>query len=365
MSMQPRRLKSGGRIDRSKPISFRFDGRSYTGFAGDTLAAALLANGVTLVGRSFKYHRPRGIYSAGVEEPNALVTMRTGARHEPNVPATKVELYEGLEAFSQNSWPSPKYDVMSFVNRFPKLFAAGFYYKTFVGPTRGSWMFYEKFIRKAAGMGKPTTEADPDHYEKAYAFCDLLVVGSGPSGLAAAISAGRSGLRVILVEDDTVLGGSLLAAGKDAKLAQWLKSALAELETLPSVRVMTRTCAFGAYDNMTFALLERVSDHLVTPAPFQPRQRMWRVRAERAILATGMIERPIVFGNNDLPGVMLASAARTYVNRHAVAVGSNVVVFTNNDTAYTAAFDLNAAGAEVSIVDVRSRIPAALQTQVA
>ncbi len=365
MSTQPRRLKSGGRIDRSKPISFRFDGRSHTGFAGDTLAAALLANGVTLVGRSFKYHRPRGIYSAGVEEPNALVTMRTGARHEPNVPATKVELYEGLEAFSQNSWPSPKYDVMSFVNRFPKLFAAGFYYKTFVGPTRGSWMFYEKFIRRAAGMGKPTTEADPDHYEKAHAFCDLLVVGAGPSGLAAAITAGRSGLRVILVEDDTVLGGSLLAAGRDPKLADWLKSALAELEALPSVRVMTRTCAFGAYDNMTFALLERVSDHLVTPAPFQPRQRMWRVRAERAILATGMIERPIVFANNDLPGVMLASAARTYVNRHAVAVGRKVVVFTNNDTAYAAACDLNASGAEVSIVDVRSRIPAALQAQVA
>ncbi len=188
--------------------------RAYTGFAGDTLASALLANGVTLVGRSFKYHRPRGIFSAGIEEPNALVTMRSGARHEPNLPATKIELYDGLEAFSQNRWPSLKHDAMSFVDLFSKAFAAGFYYKTFIGPTQGSWMLYEKFIRKAAGMGDPTTQPDPDRYEKANAFCDLLVVGAGASGLASAITAGRAGLRVILVEDDAVLGGSLLAAGQ-------------------------------------------------------------------------------------------------------------------------------------------------------
>jgi len=217
-------------------------------------------------------------------------------------------------------------------------------------------MVYEPLIRKAAGMGDPTTVPDADKYEKAHAFCDLLVVGAGPSGLAAAISAGRSGLRVILVEDDAHLGGSLLDAGADPKLTGWLESALAELATLPNVQVMTRTCAFGAYDAMTFALLERVSDHLVKPAPFQPRQRYWRVRAERAILATGMIERPIVFGNNDLPGVMLAGAVRTYVNRHAALPGRRAVVFTNNDTAYTTAADLRAAGADVSVVDVRSRI---------
>jgi sarcosine oxidase subunit alpha len=364
MTGQARRLAAGGRIDRSRPISFRFDGRAYGGFEGDTLASALLSNGVTLVGRSFKYHRPRGIYSAGIEEPNALVTLRGGGRHEPNVPATKIELFDGLEAQSQNRWPSLRHDVMSVVGHFPKVLGAGFYYKTFMGPTRRAWMFYEHFIRKAAGMGDPTFAPDPDRYEKAHAFCDLLVVGGGPAGLAAAIAAGRSGLRVILVEDDAELGGSLLGR-RDGAAADWLKSALAELATLPSVRVMTRTCAFGAYDGMTFALLERVGDHLATPAPYQPRQRFWRLRAERAILATGMIERPIVFANNDLPGVMLAAAARTYANRFAVLPGRRAVVFTNNDSAYGAAEDLRAAGAVVSIVDVRATISEALKAQAA
>ena len=361
---QARRLAAGGRIDRSRPISFRFDGRTYGGYEGDTLASALLSNGVTLVGRSFKYHRPRGIYSAGIEEPNALVTLRGGGRHEPNVPATRIELFDGLEAQSQNRWPSLRHDVMSVVGHFPKALGAGFYYKTFMGPTRRAWMFYEHFIRKAAGMGDPTFAPDPDRYEKAHAFCDLLVVGGGPAGRAAGIGAGRSGLRVILVEDDAELGGSLLGR-RDGAAADWLKSALAELATLPSVRVMMRTCAFGAYDGMTFALLERVADHLATPAPFQPRQRFWRVRAERAILATGMIERPIVFANNDLPGVMLAAAARTYANRFAVLPGRRAVVFTNNDSAYGSAEDLRAAGVAVSIVDVRATISEALKAQAA
>jgi sarcosine oxidase subunit alpha len=364
MTGQARRLAAGGRIDRSRPVSFRFDGRTYSGFDGDTLASALLANGVALVGRSFKYHRPRGIYSAGIEEPNALVTLRGEGRHEPNVPATRVELFDGLEAQSQNRWPSLRHDVMSVVGHFPKAFAAGFYYKTFMGPTRRAWMVYEHFIRKAAGMGDPTSAPDPDRYEKAHAFCDLLVVGAGPAGLAAAIAAGRSGLRVILVEDDAEPGGSLLGR-RDGAVADWLKLALAELDTLASVRVMTRTCVFGAYDGMTFGLLERVGDHLAIPAPFQPRQRYWRVRAERAILATGMIERPIAFANNDLPGVMLAAAARTYANRFAVLPGRRVVVFTNNDSAYGAAEDLRAAGAAVSIVDVRAVISEALRARTA
>jgi sarcosine oxidase subunit alpha len=364
MTGQARRLAAGGRINRSRPISFRFDGRSYGGYEGDTLASALLANGVTLVGRSFKYHRPRGIYSAGIEEPNALVTLRGEGRHEPNVPATKVELFDGLEAQSQNRWPSLRHDVMGAVGLFPKVFGAGFYYKTFMGPTRRAWMFYEHFIRKAAGMGDPTHAPDPDHYEKAHAFCDLLVIGAGPAGLAAAVAAGRSGLRVILVEDDAELGGSLLGC-RNGPAGDWLKSTLADLAALPSVRVMTRTCAFGAYDGMTFGLLERVGDHLAVPAPFQPRQRYWRVRAERAILATGMIERPIVFANNDLPGVMLADAARSYVNRFAVRPGRRVVVFTNNDSAYGAAEDLRASGADVSIVDIRAVIPEALRARTA
>jgi sarcosine oxidase subunit alpha len=361
MTRQSYRLQSGGRIDRSKPLSFTFDGKSYQGYAGDTLASALVANGVRLVGRSFKYHRPRGIYTAGIEEPNALVTLRSGARHEPNVAATKAELYDGLEAVSQNRWPSLKHDMLSVVGLFSKIFAAGFYYKTFMGPTRGAWMVYEHFIRKAAGMGDPTTVPDADTYEKAHDFCDLLVVGAGPAGLAAAITAGRRGMRVILVEDDAQLGGSLLEAGGDAQSGEWLQSALTELDALPNVRVMTRTCVFGAYDGMTFALIERVSDHLKEPAPFQPRQRYWRIRAERAILASGRIERPLVFGNNDLPGVMLAGAVRTYVNRHAALPGRKAVVFTNNDSAYTAAADLRAAGADVSLVDVRATISAGLR----
>ncbi|MBI2131884.1 MAG: (2Fe-2S)-binding protein, partial [Candidatus Tectomicrobia bacterium] len=201
MSAQPCRLDRGGRIDRSRPASFAFDGRTYSGFLGDTLASALLANGVHLVNRSFKYHRPRGIYTAGIEEPNALISLRRGGRHEPNVAATSVELFDGLEAHSQNRWPSLDFDVMRVIDRFSRIFAAGFYYKTFMGPTRGAWMFYEKFIRRAAGFGNPPLEPDPDRYEKGHAFCDVLVVGGGASGLAAALACGRSGACVVLVED--------------------------------------------------------------------------------------------------------------------------------------------------------------------
>ena len=223
MSEQPFRLGDGGRIDRSRRLSFSFDGRLYTGCFGDTLASALLANGIHLVGRSFKYHRPRGIYTAGVEEPNALVTVRQGSRTEPNLPATTLELFDGLGADSQNRWPSLRLDFMGVVDRFSPVFAAGFYYKTFMGPTRKAWMVYERFIRRAAGLGHPPTEPDPDLYEKAHAFCDVLVIGAGPSGLAAALAAARGGARVVLADDDSDLGGSLLSqppgSGADAWLA--------------------------------------------------------------------------------------------------------------------------------------------------
>ncbi|MSQ64528.1 MAG: sarcosine oxidase subunit alpha family protein [Betaproteobacteria bacterium] len=364
MSEQTGRLDRGGRIDRSRPMSFVFDGRAYRGFFGDTLASALLANGVHLVGRSFKYHRPRGIYAAGVEEPNALVGLRQGGRHEPNVVATTVELFDGLEASSQHRWPSLDFDVMSVIDRFSRVFASGFYYKTFMGPFRGAWMFYEKFIRRAAGFGDPPLEPDPDRYEKGHAFCDVLVIGGGPSGLAAALAAGRSGARVVLVEDGAELGGALLSRPQGGDTDAWLASAVGELKGLPNVRLMTRTTVFGAYDNLVFGLLERVGDHLPVPAPDQPRQRYWILRARQAVLATGMLERPIVFGNNDLPGVMLASAGRSYVNRYAVIPGRSVVVFTNNDTAYGAALDLKAAGADVAVVDVRGAIGAELDRAV-
>ena len=354
------RLPEGGRIDRTKPLSFRFDGRRYQGFTGDTLASALLANGVKLVGRSFKYHRARGIYSAGIEEPNALFTLRSDDRDVPNVRGTGVELYDGLSASSQNRWPSLRLDVMSVVGLFPKILSAGFYYKTFMGPTRKSWLVYEHFIRRAAGMGAAPSRPDPVHYEKSEAFCDVLVVGAGPSGLMAALTAGRSGARVILVDDDFELGGSLLARGQGGKTDRWLAALTAELAATPNVRVMTRTCVFGAYDNLVFGLVERINEHRSHPEPRQPWQRYWIVRARRVIIATGMIERPIVFGNNDLPGVMLASAARTYANRFSVRVGRKIVVFTNNNSAYDSAIDLANAGSEVTVIDSRREVDSGL-----
>ena len=360
MTEQACRLPEGGRIDREQAFSFSFDGRQYPGFAGDTLASALLANGVRLVGRSFKYHRPRGIYAAGIEEPNALFALKSGDRVIPNVRGTGVELHDGLVAASQNRWPSLRLDLMSVVGLFPKLFAAGFYYKTFMGPTRKAWLVYEHFIREAAGMGVAASKPDPAHYEKAEAFCDVLVVGAGPSGLMAALTAGRSGARVILVEDDYELGGSLLARQPGGQTDRWLTAMAAELDSMANVRIMKRTCVFGAYDNLVFGLVERINEHRSDPEPFAPWQRYWIVRARRVILATGMIERPIVFANNDLPGVMLASAGRTYLNRFAVRVGRRIAVFTNNNSAYGAAIELAAAGSDVTVIDSRREVDSGL-----
>ena len=309
MSGQPFRLTSGGLIDRGRTLDFSFDGKSYQGHAGDTLASALLANGVRLVGRSFKYHRPRGVLSAGPEEPNALVELRTGARREPNTRATVVELFDGLEAASQNRWPSLAFDLLSLNGLVSPALVAGFYYKTFMWPAAFWEKLYEPLIRRAAGLGRAAGAEDPDHYEKAFAFCDVLVIGGGPAGLAAALAAGRSGARVILCDEDFRLGGRLLAEKReiDGKPAsEWLAATLAELASLPDVRIMPRTTIFGLYDHGIYGAVERVSDHLPEPAPHQPRQRGWRIYAKRAILAAGALERPIVFSGNDAPGVMLA-----------------------------------------------------------
>lgn len=363
MSAQSLRLDRGGRLDRSRPLSFVFDGRTYAGYDGDTLASALLANGVRLVGRSMKYHRPRGIVSAGIEEPNALVTLHRGDRREPNVPATTIELFDGLVASSQNRWPSVGFDLLSVIDRFSGLFTAGFYYKSFMGPTRRAWAVYEEIIRKTAGLGQAPSEADPDRYEKAHAFCDVLIVGGGPAGLSAALAAGLAGARVVLVEDGRQLGGSLLARAQGSATDDWLARVGSELGSLPNVRLMTRTTAFGAYDNGVFGVLERVADHLPAPQLHQPRHRYWIVRARQTVIATGMIERPIVFGNNDLPGVMLADAARCYLNRYAVIAGREVVVFTNNDSAYEAGLAHAAAGARVAVVDPRPEIPSDIERE--
>jgi sarcosine oxidase subunit alpha len=358
------RLASGGRIARSRPLSFTFDGKSYHGFHGDTLASALLANGVRLVGRSFKYHRPRGILSAGSEEPNALVELRQGARREPNTRATTIELYEGLEAWSQNRWPSLGFDLLSLAKPLSAFMGAGFYYKTFMWPKSFWEKVYEPLIRRAAGLGRAADAADPDRYEKAYAFCDVLVIGGGAAGIAAALTAGRSGARVILCDESFVFGGRL--PGEDREINGegadvWLASAIAELRMLPDVRLMPRTTVFGVYDQGTYGALERVGDHLVEPLPHQPRQRFWQIIAKHAVLASGAIERPLMFGGNDLPGVMLSGAVRTYLHRYGVAAGRRCVVATSCDDGWRTARDLSAAGVEVAaIVDSRKDVNEAL-----
>ncbi|MFM7273650.1 MAG: 2Fe-2S iron-sulfur cluster-binding protein, partial [Gammaproteobacteria bacterium] len=334
---------------------------------GDTLASALLANGVRLFGRSFKYHRARGLLSAGPEEPNALVELRTGARREPNTRATTIELFEGLQAQSQNRWPSLGLDLMAVNQLFSPFFAAGFYYKTFMWPAAFWEKLYEPMIRRAAGLGRAAQAADPDHYEKAWAFCDVLVIGAGPAGLMAALAAARTGARVTIADEDPRPGGRLLAErfGVDGLAGPaWVDRCLAELGALPEVRVMPRTTVFGVFDDGVYGALERVSDHLPEPPAHQPRQRLWRIAAGRTVLAAGSLERPIVFGDNDKPGVMLAGAVRSYLNRFAVAPGRRAVVFTDNDDGWRTVADLQASGLDVAAV-VDPREPgrtAALQT---
>ena len=364
MSAQPFRLRSGGLIDRARTLSFTFDGKTYHGHPGDTLASALLANGVRLFGRSFKYHRPRGVLTAGSEEPNALVTLRSGARAEPNTRATTIELYDGLEATSQNRWPSLGFDLMAVNQLAAPLFVAGFYYKTFMWPAKAWEKLYEPLIRRAAGLGALSGQEDPDHYEHDHAFCDLLVVGAGPVGLIAALDAGRAGLRVVIADESAVPGGRLLSertslGGADG--AQWAAAAVAELAAMPHVRVLTRTTVFGRFDDGEHGAIEQVADHLPVPLPGQPRQRLWKIVAQRTILATGATERPIVFEGNDRPGVMLASAVSTYCNRFGVAPGRRAVVLTAGDSGWQTAADLLAAGVTLlAVIDTRAAVLDAL-----
>ena len=358
---QPFRLASGGLIDRATAMPFTFDGREYYGHPGDTLASALLANGIHLTGRSFKYHRPRGILYAGPEEPNALVELRTGARREPNTRATVAELYPGLTACSQNRWPSLAFDVMAVNGLAAPIFPAGFYYKTFMWPAAFWEKVYEPLIRRAAGLGRAAREPDPDSYERSHLFCDVLVIGSGAAGLAAARAAARSGARVVLCEQDFRLGGHLLSSRDeiDGKPALgWVAEVEGELAAQSKVRVLRRTTVFGLFDHGVCGAVERVSDHLYEAPPFTVRQRYWKIVARHIVVATGAIERPIVFPQNDRPGIMMASAVRSYVERFAIVPGRRAVVFMVDDSGWSTVEALQRAGASVAaVVDPREEAP--------
>jgi sarcosine oxidase subunit alpha len=350
------RIDGKGLIDRTKPVRFRFDGKDYAGYKGDTLASALLANDVRLVGRSFKYHRPRGVLTAGSEEPNALVEVVGPTNQTPNVRATMQEVFEGLNAQSQNRLGSLRFDLLAVNDYLAPFLSAGFYYKTFMWP-RAFWEgLYEPLIRRAAGLGSLSGKHDLGTYEKAFAFCDVLVIGSGPSGLMAALTAGRSGADVILCEESHALGGRLLS--DDGTIGgvpggEWVATVVAELNALPNVRIMARTTVTGAYDHGTYGALERVGLHK-SARPSLPRECFWRIVAKHAVLASGALERPVAFEDNDRPGIMLASAVRTYLNRYGVVPGKRVTLFANTDQARGVARDLMAAGVTVAaIVDPR------------
>ena len=355
--MTSKRIDNYGKVNREKILSFTWERNNYHGYEGDSLASALLANNIKVVGRSFKYHRPRGILSSGVEESGALVTIGSQEYSDPNVRATTQELYEGLVASGQNAFPNVNFDFGNINNYLSRFFSAGFYYKTFIGLPpfewgKGTkiWMIYEKLIRKAAGMGKASKLPDPDKYEHANDYCDLIVVGSGPAGIAAAKEAAEKNLDVILVEQDSIIGGDQLS-----EVFYDYKSEKNSLEK-SNIRVMTRTTAFGLYDNCVVGLIERVGDHYLGTKNDLPRQRFWTIRAKHIIIATGSLERHIAFNNNDLPGVMTAKSASIYLNRYGVLPGEKILICTNNDSIYQTATELSKAGSNVEIFDAREDI---------
>ncbi len=360
------RLNDEGLIDRSKKISFKFNGKKYFGYEGDTLASALIANGVHLVGRSFKYHRPRGFYGAGVDDPYALVQLIRNNETIPNIKATEQELFEGLEAKSVNCWPNVNFDIGG-INNFLRIFLpAGFYYKTFMWPKSFWYRIYEPFIRKAAGFGVVTHEHDKERYEHKYEYCDLLVTGSGPSGLASAYSAAKNGAKVILAEDKPRFGGSLLTSevtignqtGKE-----WADKIVTELKEMPNVVVKNRAQVFGYYDHNMLVMSERISEHMPKTEKFMPKQKLWYIRAKEVVISSGSIERPIVFGNNDTPGILLSSAAKEYMKVYGVLVGKKPLIFTNNDSAYETAIEFKKNGINPIVLDSRKELNSDLITE--
>ena len=350
------RLDNNGLINRDKKISFKFNGKNYFGYEGDTLASALIANGIHLVGRSFKYHRPRGFFGAGVDEPYAMVQLIRNNESIPNVRATEQELFEGLEAKSVNCWPNVNFDIGAINNFLNKFFPAGFYYKTFMWPRSFWYKVYEPIIRKTAGFGVVSTNHDQERYEHKYEYCDLLVAGSGPSGLASAYAAAQNGARVILAEDKPRFGGSLLTSevsiGNQSG-QEWAENIISELKSMPNVTVKNRSQVFGYYDHNMLVMSERISDHLPKTKKYTPKQRLWYIRAKEALISSGSIERPLVFGNNDTPGVMLSSAAKEYLKIYGVLAGKKPLVFTNNDSGYETAIEFKKNGIDPVILDTR------------
>ncbi len=350
MSISSNRMPNGGLIDRNRRLSFRFNGRSYIGHPGDTLASALLANGIRLVARSIKYHRPRGVVTAGFEEPNGLVQL-LGASEEPNVRMTCLPLTDNLEVESVNCWPGLRFDLGALNDRISRAIPAGFYYKTFMWRP---WSAYARFIRRAAGLGRAPKTTTPENYEKRYHHCDVLIIGAGPSGLAAGLVAGTSGARVMIVDNQTQPGGQLL--GESAQIANspaldWVEQVTSEIDRLANVRRLASSMVTGYYDHNMLTVIEH--------SPQQPwlRERLWRVRAKQVVIATGAVERPLVFPDNDRPGIMLASAAQTYLQRYAVNLGRQIVFFTNNNSSYQSAYDLIQGGQNVSaIIDTRQKV---------
>jgi sarcosine oxidase subunit alpha len=352
------RLGTGGRVDRKHPVTFSFDGKKFRGFAGDTLASALLASGVMLFGRSFKYHRPRGLLAAGSEEPNALVSVDRGpGRFTPNLRATNIEIHEGLKAVSQNRWPSLKTDIGGINDRLGMFLPAGFYNKTFMWP-RSFWdRLYEPAIRRMAGLGDAPTADDPDVYAATYAHCDLLIIGAGPAGIDAALEASHTNKRVILIDEQDEPGGGALG---DPALWPWLDRSMAALNDAPNVTILKRTTAFGYYHDNFIGAVQRLTDHLPEIGS-GPREKLWRIRADEVILAQGAIERPLVFEGNDTPGVMLSCAAKVFANRYGVAVGKSVALMATHDSGWHDVFALAKAGVAVSaIIDVRDTVEQAL-----
>lgn len=358
----PYRLRHGGLIDRSRPVKFHFDGNEYDGFAGDSLASALLANGVRTVARSFKFHRPRGVFSCGVEEPNALIQCGEGGRAVPSVRAPCVELTAGLKARSQSGWPSVNFDAGRVLDLLAPLWSAGFYNKTFIWP---SWHTYEPFIRRMAGLGRAPEQPDPDRYEVQNVHCDVLVVGGGRAGLARAVQLARAGSRVVLAEQDCQWGGQRAWSGTDAEGAPvsiGIADLVRELSSTKTARMLLRTTAVGSYDHNVLTLLERSG----STSNNAPRERLWVVRAGKIVLATGAIEQPLIFANNDRPGVMLAGAVRQYLQRYGVASGSQILIATNNDSVYGLATELQERGVKVvAVADSRSSVPESSRARLA